>query len=116
MTPLPDERPPADGSEVAPGLAGPAYPLQPQEAERPVPARRMPDRTEDPDDWDVESTEPSSPRGVDEVVAGRQAAEEDARREGDGVRDDALASGTEEESGYSTEIEQGAAPPRSDAG
>ncbi len=116
MTSVRDENPSDDGSEVAPGLAGPAYPLQPEDAERPVPTRRMPDRTEDPDDWDIESTEPSSQRGVDDVVADRQADEEEARREGDGVRDDALASGTEDESGYSTEIEQGAAPPRPDGG
>lgn len=114
MTPLPDENPPDAGPEIAPRLSGPAYPLQPEDAERPVPARLMPDRTEDPDDWDVESTEPSSQRAVDEVVADRRAAEDHARREDDGVRDEALSSGTEDESAYRTELEQGAAQPRPD--
>ena len=112
MGPRTHENPPDDGPEVAPRLSGPAYPLQPEDAERPVPARRMPDRTEDPDDWDVESTETSEPRRPDELVAERQGHEEEARRDAGAERDEALATGTDGESGYSTEIEQGAAPPR----
>ena len=114
MGPRTHENPPDDGPEVAPRRSGPAYPLQPEDAERPVPARRMPDRTEDPDDWDVESTETSEPRRPDEFVAERQGHEEEARRDGGAERDEALATGTEDESGYSTEIEQGAAAPRRD--
>ena len=114
MTHHRDENPPDAEAEVAPDLPGPAYPEQPEDGERPIPLRRMPERTQDPDDWDVESTETSEPRRPDELVAERQGHEEEARRDGGAERDEALATGTEDESGYSTEIEQGAAQPRPD--
>lgn len=100
------------GQEIAPGLSAPAYVEQPEDGERPVPLRHMPERTQDPDDWDVATTEPSDPRAPDDVVARRREAEEDARLGSGADRDDALAVEDEDESAYSTEIEQGAAPPR----
>lgn len=110
----PDEHARHDGPDGSPRLSAPAYVQQPEDAERPMAARRMPDRTQNPADWDVESTEPLTPREPDDVVPDRQAAEERARRDSDAQRDEALATGTERESGYSTEIEQGAAQPRPD--
>ena len=97
---------------VAPELSGPAYPQQPEDAERPIPLRRMPERTQDPADWDVAGEESTRPRRPDDVVADRQRLEAAARDDDGQRRDAALASGTEHESGYSTEIEQGAALPR----
>lgn len=97
---------------VAPDLSGPAYPQQPEDAERPIPLRRMPERTEDPADWEAVGRESTDPREPDDVVADRHRLEAAARDDDDQRRDAALASGTEHESGYSTEIEQGAAPPR----
>jgi hypothetical protein len=103
-----------DGTpEIAPDLSGPAYPQQPADGERPVPLRRMPERTQDPNDWDVAGTESSQPRDADDVVDERRAQEESARESSD-ERDAALTSGTEHESSYSSEIEQGAAQPRPD--
>jgi hypothetical protein len=75
----------------------------------------MPPSTDDDQPLDPlpAGTEPAAPREPDPVVAERRAAEQAAREEdGDPERDEALSSGTEHESGYSTEIEQGAAQPR----
>lgn len=114
MTHHRDENPPDAEPEAAPDLPGPAYPEQPEDGQRPIPLRRMPEATQDPDDWDVGETEPLRTRQPDEVVAERQRHEERARQDDDARRDAALRTGTEDESGYSTEIEQGAAQPRPD--
>ena len=62
-------------------------------------------------EWDADTLRTREP---DEVVAERQGHEERARQDDDARRDAALRTGTEDESGYSTEIEQGAAQPRPD--
>jgi hypothetical protein len=107
-----DDVPGDDAPGVAPDLSETAYPQQPEEAERPIPLRRMPERTEDPADWDVAGRESIDRRKPDDVVADRQRREAAARADDDQRCDAALASGAERESGYSTEIEQGAAQPR----
>ncbi|HET7900561.1 MAG TPA: hypothetical protein VFL59_05190 [Candidatus Nanopelagicales bacterium] len=94
-------------------MAGPAYPQQPEDAERPVPMRAAPERAQDPEEWDSGSLEPAGQRHVDRVVAQRRADEADARTHGDAAHDEAVDADVQDESGYSTETEQGAMAPRS---
>lgn len=104
------------GSEpVSESLSGPAYPLQPLDGERPMPLTAMPERALTPDDWDVDSTAPVRGRAEDEVLARRHGQEDEYRRatseEGDDRRSQAHDADVAHESGYSTELEQGAAQP-----
>lgn len=100
--------------ETGAGLSGPPYPQQPVDGERPVPLRGRPERTQDPRDWDMDSTEPLAGRGADagaEELARRTADERGAHADG---RADERAPRPDDESGYSTEQEQGAAQPGPD--
>ena len=67
------------------------------------------------DDVRASEEETIRPRGVDELAAQRQADEEATRSgtaaEGDRSAETAAAVHDDDESGYSTEIEQGAAQP-----
>jgi hypothetical protein len=72
-----------------------------------------PDPTTSASDEDDVSLEPLAERHVDEVVAQRRADEERARTHGDPAHGGAERAGVEDESSYSTEIEQGASSPDS---
>lgn len=105
-----------EGSEpVSESLSGPAYPLQPRDGERPMPLTRMPERAETPADWDVASIAPSQPRSADEVLDERRATEHEYRvrtsDDGDERSAEAADADVAHESGYATELEQGAAQP-----
>jgi hypothetical protein len=99
--------------DVAPQLPGPPYPEQPLDGERPVPLRGIPDRTQSPDDWDVDAPESTRTRPVDDVAARREDDQASTRartaEQGDDDRD--AATDAAQESAYSTEAEQGASQP-----
>ena len=101
-------------TDAGAGLSGPPYPQQPVDGERPVPLRGRPERTQDPREWDTASPEPLAGRGPDvvaEELARRTADERSAHADG---RADGRAPRPDDESGYSTEQEQGAAQPGPD--
>jgi len=97
--------------QTAPRTSGPPYPQQPVDSERPVPMRDRPERTQDPADWDAASREPltaSAPDLAEQELRDRRAEERDTQAEGGAP---SRAPGSDEESSYSTEQEQGAAQP-----
>jgi hypothetical protein len=100
-----------------PGVAAPrgersAYGAQPSATERPVPVRHSDEAPTDAAQWDSSSTEPSRPRGTDDVKDDRVRAERDSRADLAAASDTATTgSAGDDESSYSSEREQGAAQP-----
>ncbi len=85
----------------------------PDQAERPVPLERVPEGTADPAAWATDGTEPLDPPSGDDdaVLADRQAAERADRGSRAAGIGEPAPSGSTRESGYTTEITQGAAQP-----
>jgi hypothetical protein len=116
MTTVPEQRD-ADTPGVAPGRPErAAYGAQPHKTDRPLPVRHSDEAPDHPSQWDSASTEPSQPRGTDDIKDERARVERESRvdlaagtdapagDDTDGTHDDA-------ESAYASEREQGAAQP-----
>lgn len=92
--------------------ARPAYGAQPSKTDRPVPLRHSAEAPSDPAEWDSSSTEPSRPRGTDDIKDDRVRAERESRADlADALDDDESRSDATAESSYPSEREQGAAQP-----
>ena len=111
MMAVPEQRD-ADQSGIASShTERPASGAEPSATERPVPVRHSDESPSDPAQWDSSTTEPSKPRGSDDVKDDRARAEREIRGDIAAASDDVTAAGDEAESSYSTEREQGAAQP-----
>ena len=116
MTTVPGQRD-VDSPGVAPGhRERPAYGAQPHETDRPVPLRHSDEAPDQPAQWNSATTEPSQPRGTDDVKDERVRAERESRVDlaaspAEHHADAARGTHGDAESAYATEREQGAAQP-----
>jgi len=116
MTTVPGQRD-SESPGVAPGHSErPAYGAQPHETERPMPLRHSDEAPDDPAQWNSAGTEPSQPRGTDDIKDERVRAERESRVDLAGSSaepgdDGASGAHHHAESAYASEREQGAAQP-----
>jgi hypothetical protein len=108
---VPEQRDADHPGVAAPPAERPAYGAQPSDTERPLPVRHSDEAPHDPAQWDSSSTEPSRPRGTDDMKDDRVRAERETRGDLASASDDATGSPGDEESSYTSEREQGAAQP-----
>jgi hypothetical protein len=92
------------GNSRAADAPDPLLPDQPVDAERPMPLRAAPERTNEPGDWDVRTDESSRPRSPEDPG-------EPVPDPGVDLRDHAPG-WVEEQSSYSTDLNQGAVHPQ----
>lgn len=82
----------------------PLLPDQPEDAQRPMPLRAAPERTNDPGDWDVRTDETARPRSPEDPGEPLPDTGVDLRQH--------APDGVEEQSSYSTDLSQGAVHPK----
>lgn len=112
MTGVPQQRDSDRPGVASAHSARPAYGAQPSKTDRPVPLRHSDEAPSDPEQWDSSSTEPSGPRGTDDIKDDRVRAERESRADlADAPDDDESRSDGTSESSYPSEREQGAAQP-----